>query len=582
MRKDYLGCAPSTAHFPVLDVLTRLLLLVSRGVRLYIRYNVEGKGNMMLAELHTYAHRTAPYAHQAEALRVGYRKRAFAYFMDPGTGKTKVVLDTTALLFYAGHIRGLLIAAPNDVHAQWIEEQIPLHLPEDIAVRAVVWDASRMSVLRKVEELLKPLPRRLHVLAMNCEAFATQKGLNVARRFLTVYPSLFVLDESHNFANPTALRTKGVMRLRELAFARRVLSGTPMDGDPFDLFAQFAFLDPRITGYDSFLAFKHRYGVFTKETVTIKGQYDDEGRPRRRQYESLQEYQRLEELFARVGRFVYRKSKAECRDMPPVNRARLFTHLSPAQQRVYRAIEEEGLVLLRRAEAGLLVDIVSLTDTDEDELIERLGTSTDRMTMSIKLVLLLRLQQCAAGFVTDDAKQTTLIDGHWTDCPRMAATVERVEQALATDSGKVIVWAHFRAALHVLAHALVERLGKDQVVLIDGLVTGAARAERIARFKQDAQPRVLVAHPRTMGVGQNLGMATTALFYTNSYSWTQRRQTEDRIDRIDRQVPCTLVDLVARDAGIDQLLLTAHDKKGDFVNAFARLSSEQLKELLQC
>ena len=72
------------------------------------------------------------FAHQREALRRGGNKRSFAFLMDPGLGKTKVTLDNAFWLYRRGVINGLLIHAPNDVDAQWVEEQVPRHRPPDI------------------------------------------------------------------------------------------------------------------------------------------------------------------------------------------------------------------------------------------------------------------------------------------------------------------------------------------------------------------------------------------------------------------------------------------------------------------
>ena len=46
-----------------------------------------------------YNYKTEPYEHQKVALNLGADKNLFAYFMEMGTGKTKVALDNVAMLF---------------------------------------------------------------------------------------------------------------------------------------------------------------------------------------------------------------------------------------------------------------------------------------------------------------------------------------------------------------------------------------------------------------------------------------------------------------------------------------------------
>ena len=51
-----------------------------------------------------YNFKTEPYEHQRKALERGYDKKFFAYFMDMGTGKSKVLLDNIGILRQRGEI----------------------------------------------------------------------------------------------------------------------------------------------------------------------------------------------------------------------------------------------------------------------------------------------------------------------------------------------------------------------------------------------------------------------------------------------------------------------------------------------
>ena len=44
-----------------------------------------------------YKFKTKPYAHQLKALEMSWEKKAFAYFMEMGTGKSKVLIDNVAM-----------------------------------------------------------------------------------------------------------------------------------------------------------------------------------------------------------------------------------------------------------------------------------------------------------------------------------------------------------------------------------------------------------------------------------------------------------------------------------------------------
>ena len=67
------------------------------------------------------------------------------------------------------------------------------------------------------------------------------------------------IDESTTIKNPTAKRTKNILKIGDLAKYRRILTGSPVTKSPLDLFSQCKFLDPFHLGYDSYYAFRARY-----------------------------------------------------------------------------------------------------------------------------------------------------------------------------------------------------------------------------------------------------------------------------------------------------------------------------------
>ena len=88
-----------------------------------------------------YKFKTKPYEHQTTALEKSWSKEVYAYFMEMGTGKTKVALDNIAMLYDQGKIDGALIIAPKGVYKTWYEQEIPTHLPDHIEKKVVLWQA---------------------------------------------------------------------------------------------------------------------------------------------------------------------------------------------------------------------------------------------------------------------------------------------------------------------------------------------------------------------------------------------------------------------------------------------------------
>ena len=76
-----------------------------------------------------YKFKTKPYKHQMTALEKSWNKETYAYFMEMGTGKTKVLIDNMSMLYDKGKIDGALIVAPKGVIKTWYEQELPTHLP---------------------------------------------------------------------------------------------------------------------------------------------------------------------------------------------------------------------------------------------------------------------------------------------------------------------------------------------------------------------------------------------------------------------------------------------------------------------
>ena len=70
-----------------------------------------------------YKFKTDPYKHQMTALEKSWNRETYAYFMEMGTGKTKVLIDNAAMLYDKGKVDGLLIVAPKGVIATWYKQE---------------------------------------------------------------------------------------------------------------------------------------------------------------------------------------------------------------------------------------------------------------------------------------------------------------------------------------------------------------------------------------------------------------------------------------------------------------------------
>ena len=89
-----------------------------------------------------YKFKTKPYQHQKDALEKSWNRDSFAYFMEMGTGKTKVLIDNLALLYEKNKVDGALIIAPKGVVGTWFNQELPTHLPKRVKNVTVLWQSN--------------------------------------------------------------------------------------------------------------------------------------------------------------------------------------------------------------------------------------------------------------------------------------------------------------------------------------------------------------------------------------------------------------------------------------------------------
>jgi SNF2 family DNA or RNA helicase len=471
-----------------------------------------------------YKFKTKPYAHQLKALEMSWNKEVFAYFMEMGTGKSKVLLDNISMLYDKGKIDGALIVAPKGVYKNWFDSEIPEHLVAHIEKKTVLWQALINQKQRlKLESLFKS-EVDLHILIMNVEAFSTEKGMTFATKFLNCHNALFAVDESTTIKNPGAKRTKNIIRLSRLGKYRRILTGSPVTKSPLDLYTQCLFLDPWLLGHQSYYSFRTRYALM--RTANFNG----------RSVNLVVGYQRLDELAETLKPFSYRVLKDDCLDLPPKTFMKRIIQLTPEQKRVYEQMKKMALATLN----GKMVT-----------------------TMNV-ITQLMRLQQITCGhFKADDDSIQNIKNNRITE---LMDVLEEVE-------GKAIIWAHWRHDIDTIVESIEERY-PGSVVTYYGDTTTEDRQKAIREMQDpESKVRFLVGTPQTGGYGITLTGASTMIYYSNGYDLEKRQQSEARIDRIGQKKPMTYIDILA-EGTIDEKIVKSLRKK---VNIATEIMGEELK-----
>jgi SNF2 family DNA or RNA helicase len=473
-----------------------------------------------------YKFKTQPYKHQLDALQDSWDKENFAYFMEMGTGKSKVLLDNAAMLYDKGKINGLLIIAPKGVYKNWYDSEIPTHLPNHIFKKMVLWKTSDKS--KKQQLLLNTLfetGSEFHILLMNVEAFSKGDGAAFAAKFLSCHNTMIAIDESTTIKTPTSNRTKNILALRKHAKYRRILTGSPVTKSPLDLFSQCEFLDPWLLGHTSYWTFKSRYAVTRK--IQVQG----------RQVEIVVGYRNLGELSEKIQPFSKRVLKDDCLDLPKKTFMKHVVEMTKEQKKVYKQMKEEAIAYL---DGKVLSSATVMTQ-------------------------LMRLHQITCGhFTPDDGEIKNL------PCNRMTELMDILENV----HGKAVIWSHYTHDVRRIIDEIKRVYGDDAVVDYFGQTTSEERSANIKKFQNDDKCRFFVGTTHTGGYGITLTAASTMIYFSNGYDLEKRQQSEARIDRIGQTKPMTYIDIISEDTVDDRIVKALRSK----INIANQIMGEDYKD----
>ena len=545
-----------------------------------------------------FAFATKPFDHQIDGLAHLVNYPRFALYWDAGTAKTKVMIDLKR--FFPGH--RMLVLTPKVTVQNWVRE-VALHSGGDIkAVAMRGTPEQKREIIRRYKEYdvivasygtarnmghprlypatlkalneahaagvpmtdsgLKTLVRGLRFLSDPDRQFelavawalgapikhvcqwAEEESKHSPQWLKDIDFQIIAADESHNLNNMSADQTKAALALSKQARRRYLMSGTPTLGDPRHLYSQMKFLSPAIIPED-WLKFSDMFltrNPYNKRIVTG--------------------FKNINILNERVNRVAIRKTKEECLDLPPRTIIDVPIELSGEQKKLYNMLVEE-----------MSADL------------QEFFNSESTLAVQNAAVLLNKLAQVTSGFIIDSQRKADLCDTcpHLVKCvdsniqpytmkcqvvqkappgllntlkenPKLDALEGLLDEILANDSSKVIIWGQYHAELDAI-EALLERKKLKYVRGGEGNIQ-----KRIDEFNLKPECRVYLSHVAT-GVGITLNSAAYMIFYALPWSLGHYLQAIDRNFRAGQLMKTFVYRLLA--AGTVDLFkaVALHEKK---------------------
>ena len=329
-----------------------------------------------------------------------------------------------------------------------------------------------------------------------------------------------ILDESQAIKNPLAKSARAARLLK--GDHRLVMTGTPVENNTFELWSQFAFLNPGLLGNMDY--FKREFA----NPIESSGDKDSAALLRKLIYP-----------------FILRRTKEQVApELPPRSERITYTDMVPVQKKIYTQTRD-------RYRAELL------------GLIESEGINDARFKI---LEGLLRLRQIAI--------HPALVEkGYKGEAPKFEVLLETLE-TLQAEKHKALIFSQFVETLKLVRRELEER-GINYVYL-DGQTPN--RQSRVDKFQNDPSIPFFLISLKAGGVGLNLTAADYVIHLDPWWNPAVEMQASDRAHRIGQDKPVFVYKIIARDT-VEEKILQLQERKRALVNSIIATETNFFKSL---
>jgi non-specific serine/threonine protein kinase len=314
-----------------------------------------------------------------------------------------------------------------------------------------------------------------------------------------------VLDESQAIKNPSSKVTKAACLLQ--ARHRLCMSGTPLQNNTFDIFAQMNFLNPGMLGSLEF--FRQEFAV----PIDKFGEQD-----------------RKEHLRKLLYPFILRRTKEQvAKDLPDKTETILFCEMEDEQRKVYEAYRND----YRDKILGT---------------IEMQGIQRSQLTI---LQGLMKLRQiCDSPAILNETDRY----------PNHSIKLDELAREIAENIGdhKALVFSQFLGMLALIRERLKELDVKYEY--FDGSTSATERERAIQSFQNDDTCRVFLISLKAGGVGLNLTAADYVYIVDPWWNPAVEQQAIDRTHRIGQTKNIFAYRMICKDT-IEDKILQLQEKK---------------------
>lgn len=341
--------------------------------------------------------------------------------------------------------------------------------------------------------------------------------------------NIIVLDESQAIKNPESKRYKAVRLLQ--GRQRLVVTGTPVENNTFDLYAQLSFAVPGLLGTSK--NFQQNYST---------------------PIDKFQDSQRAQELQQKVQPFILRRTKKQvATELPEKTEMIIYCEMGEEQRRVYETYKAEFQNYL--------------ANLSEDEM--------KKSSLHVLQGLTKLRQICNSPALLSDE------EFYGEESSKLDELMEQIEQLKREH--KILVFSQFVGMLDLIKKRL------DSSGIRHAYLTGQTknREEVVNSFQDEEDIRVFLISLKAGGTGLNLTQAEYVFIVDPWWNPAAENQAIDRAYRIGQTNKVIAVRLITPNT-IEDKIMELKDRKKQLAedlihtdnNVMKKLSKEDLMKLI--
>ncbi len=314
-----------------------------------------------------------------------------------------------------------------------------------------------------------------------------------------------ILDESQAIKNPGSKVTKAACLLQ--AKHRLCMSGTPLQNNTFDIFAQMNFLNPGMLGSIEF--FRQEFAV----PIDKFGEAD-----------------RKDHLRKLLYPFILRRTKEQvAKDLPEKTETILFCEMEDEQRKVYDAYRNDY----------------------RDKILGSIETQGIQKSQLTILQGLMKLRQiCDSPAILNETERY----------PNHSIKLDELAREITENIGdhKALIFSQFLGMLALIKEKLKSLDIKFEY--FDGSTSAIERERAIQSFQRDDSCRVFLISLKAGGVGLNLTAADYVYIVDPWWNPAVEQQAIDRTHRIGQTKNIFAYRMICKDT-IEDKILSLQEKK---------------------